>query len=131
LGQLQSITDELTELGFKIIAISPDTPANLDSVKKEQSGVVYTLLSDSKMKAAGAFGVAFRLDDETNVKFQEYGIDLEKASGEKHHLLPVPSIFLTDDKGRIAFQHVDPNYRVRLAPEVLLSAARAAAKAAK
>ena len=31
-----------------------------------------------------------------------------------------------DDKGKIVFQHVDPNYRVRLAPEVLLAAAKAA-----
>ena len=126
MGQLQSVTDELTELGYKIIAISPDTPANLDSVKKDQTEGAYTLLSDSKMKAGGAFGVAFRLDNEANVKLQGYGIDLEQASGEKHHLLPVPSIFLTDDKGKIAFQHVDPNYRVRLSPEVLLAAAKAA-----
>ena len=128
MGQLQSVTDELTELGYKIIAISPDTPANLDTIKKDKGEWAYTLLSDSKMKAAGAFGVVFRLDDETNVKYHELGIDVEQASGEEHHLLPVPSLFLTDDKGKIAFQHVDPNYRVRLAPEVLLAAAKAAAK---
>jgi len=126
LGQLQSVTDELTELGYKIIAISPDTPANLDSVSKVQSKGPYTLLSDSKMKAGGAFGVAFRVDDETIVRYHELGIDLEQASGEKHRVLPVPSIFLTDDKGKIVFQHVDPNYRVRLSPEVLLAAAKAA-----
>ncbi len=80
------------------------------------------------MQAAAAFGVAFRVDDAMFDKLKGYGIDLEADSGEDHHQLPVPSVFLIGNRGRIEFQYVNPNYKVRLAPEVLLAAARAAAE---
>jgi peroxiredoxin len=125
LGQLQEIAPELTKLGYRIIAISPDGVEKLrSSLEKNEAGFV--LLSDSKMKAAVAFGVAFQADDATVKKLKEYGIDLEEASGEKHHQLPVPSVFLVGGSGRIEFQYVNPDYRVRLDPDVLLAAARAA-----
>ncbi len=57
---------------------------------------------------------------------KKFGIDLEEASGETHHLLPVPSVFLVSEQGRIVFEHVDPNYKVRVDPDVLLAAAEAA-----
>jgi len=34
-------------------------------------------------------------------------------------------VFLIGTNGQILFQHVDPNFKVRLHPEVLLAAARA------
>ena len=55
-----------------------------------------------------------------------YGIDLEEASGYDHHLLPVPAVFVIDPEGVIDFQYVNPDYRARLDPNVLLAAARAA-----
>jgi peroxiredoxin len=93
------------------------------SLDKNELG--YTLLSDSKMEAARAFGIAFQVDDAMFETLKGYGIDIEADSGEKHRQLPVPAVFLIGDKG-IEFQYVNPNYRVRLAPEVLLAAAEAA-----
>ena len=51
-------------------------------------------------------------------------MDIEEASGEKHHILPVPTIYLIDTSGVIQFQYSNPNYKVRLHPDVLLAAAR-------
>ena len=127
MGQLQEIAPELTKLGYRIIAISPDGVEKLRS-SLDKNEVGFVLLSDSKMKAAIGFGVAFQADDATVEQLEDYGIDLEKASGEKHHQLPVPSVFLVGESGRIEFQYVNPDYKVRLDPDVLLAAARAAAK---
>jgi peroxiredoxin len=127
LGQLQKIVPDLTELGYRIVAVSPDRPEKLrPSVEKNDSGI--QLLSDSKMQAARAFGVAFQLDDAMVEKLNGFGIDVEEASGETHHQLPVPAVFLVGRSGRIEFQYVNPDYKVRLDPEVLLAAAKAAAK---
>ena len=123
LGQLQKIETELLELGYRILAISPDLPENLKaSVEKNSLG--YVLLSDSKMEAAKAFGLAFRVDEKGYQRLSGFGIDLESASGEKHHLLPVPAVYLVGEDGIIQFQYVNPNYKVRLTPEVLLAAAK-------
>lgn len=76
------------------------------------------------MVGAQAFGVAYTLDDPTMQQLKKYGIDVEEASGEKHHRLPVPAVFLVSTDGLIRFQYVNPDYRVRLDPELLLSAAK-------
>ena len=125
LGQLQKIAKDLQGLGFRIVAVSPDRPEKLKA-SKDKNELGYVLLSDSTMAAAKAFGIAFRLDDEAIEKYKTFGIDLEAASGEKHHLLPVPSVFLVDD-GVIEFTYADPNYRRRVDPDVLLAAARSVA----
>ena len=127
MGQLQKIAPELLELGYSIIAISPDRPERLQaSLEKNEFGTV--LLSDSKMAASSAFGIAYKVDDDTLGALKKYGIDIEESSGEQHHLLPVPSVFLVGKSGRIEFQYVNPDYKVRLDPDVLLAAAKAAAK---
>ena len=83
----------------------------------------YQLLSDHQMKAAQAFGIAFKVDDDTLKKLKGFGIDLEDSTGQKHHQLPVPAVFLVDTKRIIQFQYVNPDYRVRLNSKILLTAA--------
>ena len=125
LGQLQKIDSDLRELGYRIIAISPDRQEKV-SESIDKHNMTYTLLSDSSMTAAKAFGIAFEVDKPTLEKLASYTIDIEDASGEKHHLLPVPSVFLAGKDGIIDFVYANPDYKTRLAPEVLLAAAKAA-----
>ncbi len=87
----------------------------------------FTLLSDASMSAARAFGIAFRVDDATFARYKSFGIDLEAASGQTHHELPVPAVFILDRAGVIRFAHANPDYTVRLAAEPLLEAARSVA----
>lgn len=123
LGQLQEIEDTLTRLGFQIVAVSADRPAKLGE-SLEKWGMQYRLFSDSSMTAARAFGIAFQVDTATVTKYIGFGIDLDNASGESHHVLPVPSVFLVDKSNLIRFTYVNPDYRVRISPEVLLTAAK-------
>lgn len=123
LGQLRKAEGELKKLGYQVLAISPDRPQKLsETIEKQKPG--YTLLSDSAMKASLAFGIAFKVDDATIDKYKEYHIDLEESSGEKHHLLPVPAVFIIDRKGIVQFQYVNPDYKTRLHPDLLVAAAR-------
>ena len=79
--------------------MSPDRPEKLKG-PAEKHKLKYRLLSDSEMIAAKALGIAFRVDDATVNKYKtDYGIDLEADSGQKHHLLPVPSVFLVGRDG--------------------------------
>ncbi len=127
LGQLQEIETPLLEMGYQIVAISADRPEKLkESLQKK--AINYTLLSDSTMKAAQSFGLAFKLDEATFEKYKQFGLDLEKASGEKHHILPVPAAFVLKTDGTIVFSYVNPDYKVRVQPDVLLAAAKAALK---
>jgi len=116
-----------TELGYDMLFISADSPQTLSAgVDGNEEAAKYTLLSDNDLDASMAYGVAFRVDDETLTRYREYGLDLEKASGRQHHSLPVPSVFIVNTSGNIAFHYVNIDYRQRIPPELLLTAARVA-----
>lgn len=106
------------------MAVSPDLPEKLAATVNRHE-LTYHLLSDSKMRAARSFGIAFHVDDATVVRYRQYGLDLEGDSGETHHQLPVPAAYVVTE-GVIQFAYVNPNYRVRIDSDVLLAAARAA-----
>ena len=125
LGQLQTIDADLRRLGYQILAISPDRPEVLRELP-DDADVSYTLLSDSRMEAAKAFGIAFRVEDETVKRYKGFGIDLEEASGHDHHLLPVPAVFIIGTDEVIRFSYVNSDYKVRLEPKRVLEAAKAA-----
>jgi len=123
LAALREAETELKQMGFEVLFLSADRPETLHaSLKEPVPG--YTLLSDSRMQAARAFGIAFRVDDATVRRYREHGIDLEAASGETHHELPVPAVFLVDQRGVIRFVHANPDYKVRISATELLAAAR-------
>ena len=125
MGQLQQVNDRLVELGYQVIAISPDRPEKVSSVM-EKNPYGYRLLSDTGLEAARALGVAFHVDSKTFEKLRGYGIDLEDASGKTHHLLPVPTVLVVDREGKIHWVYSNANYRVRPDPETVLAAAEKA-----
>jgi peroxiredoxin len=127
LAQMRNAEKQLLELGYDVYFISPDKPEYLiESLKDKdlKQDIHYTLLSDPSMQVAQDFGIAFRLDDETVNKYKKWNIDLEKASGHDHHYLPAPSTYLVGKKGIIYFQYTNPNYKVRLDPDLLVAAAK-------
>jgi peroxiredoxin len=125
LGQLRTIEAELLELGYQVIAISPDRPEKIQAMQAK-SDYVYTLLSDSDLTAARAFGLAFKVSSEDVAMLLKYQIDIEDASGKDHHLLPVPAVYIVGKDGKIEFNYVNPVYSVRVQPSVVLAAAKAA-----
>jgi hypothetical protein len=74
------------------------------------------------------FGVAYRVDDATIANYKKFSVDLERSSGQTHHILPVPAVFIVNRTGEIVFVHADPDYKVRMkGAEVLAAAAKSAA----
>ena len=111
-----------------MIAISADQPTRLEESRKANN-LGYTLYSDSLLAAARAFGIAFQLSDDDVRMYLDYGIDLEVASGQTHHQLPVPSVFLVEAGGKIRWVYSNPDYKIRPDTAAILKAARGLAKA--
>jgi peroxiredoxin len=114
-------------MGFQLIMIAPDRPAKLRETL-EKHRLHSRLLSDSQMVAAQAFRVAYQVDAETLKALKAYGVDLEEASGENHHMLPVPAVFIASTDGKLQFGYANPDYTIRISPEMLLAVARTALK---
>ncbi len=112
-----------------MIAISADRAENVQATL-DKHGLKYRLFSDASMELAQAFGLAFKVDDDLVEKYKGFGIDLVKASGHEHHILPVPAVIVIDDGGTIRFVYYNANHAVRLAPDKVIEAARDALGAA-
>jgi peroxiredoxin len=124
LSEMRLAEKQLRDMGFNIWFISIDKPELLlESLDDPDIG--YTIYSDSALGATRAFGLAFHVDDEMNTLLLSYDIDLEKASGESHHVLPAPATYIIGTDGIINFAYINPDYKVRLHPDVLLAAAKA------
>ena len=122
LAEVGALHARIRDLGVRVVGVSPDRPEKLAETAAKHE-LEYMLLSDSKMNAARAFGLAFQVDAETVRKYkEEYGIDLEGDSGESHHQLPVPAAFVVDAHGNITFAHADPDYKKRISADALMAA---------
>jgi peroxiredoxin len=117
--QLIKVYPQLKENGFEMIGVSPDTAENTKA-NMEKGSIPFRLYSDSELNASRSFGLAFKVDDATITKYKGFGIDLEKASGQTHHALPIPAIYVVSKEGLITFAHSNPDYRQRLDANVLL-----------
>ena len=123
LSQLNAAQDQLIALGYQIIAVTPDQPADIRKTL-DKNKLTYTIYSDGDFAAIKAFGVGYRVPKETVDQYRGYGASLPPLPDGSGAGLPVPSVFIIDAKGVIQFSYVNPDYRIRLSSELLLAAAR-------
>lgn len=126
LSELRKLLPDLQQHQVQMLAISPDQPAKMQETL-DKSPLEYTLVSDHSAAAMMAFGIAFVVDPGTLAKYQTYGIDLEEASGQQHHALPVPSVFVVDAAGVVQFAYSNPDYRTRVPLRLVRAAVEAVA----
>lgn len=117
LSALSEAEKTLLDLGYQIVAISPDSPENLKKTL-EKDKVNYVLLSDSKGGLAQTMGIAFQAPE-------NYKTTLSKGSdGVNSTFLPVPSVFIVNLKGEIEFEYITPDYKHRITNDLLIAVAK-------
>jgi peroxiredoxin len=117
LAALGEAEKELLDLGYQIVAISPDAPNNLKATE-DKNKVNYLLLSDSKGELAKAVGIAFKAPE-------KYKAIITKGSdGVNADFLPVPSVFIVNLESIIEFEHITPDYKHRISNELLVAVAK-------
>lgn len=120
LSALHQVKEEIAELGYDMIAITPDQFDSL-GVSEARAEADFTIYSDSDAEAIEAFGLGWKVDDEMHEKYvNKYDLDLTEWSGEEHRILPVPAVYVVHD-GVVQYQYVNPKYSVRLKPETLVA----------
>ena len=120
-NQLSSLAEaekEIIDLGYQIIAISPD---HLESLKPtvEDDKLNYNIYSDSGATLIQAIGIGFETPEKAK------GYIFKKTNKEATDILPVPAVFILDTKGKILFEYINPDYSTRLSSELLLASLKA------
>ncbi|WP_340677795.1 peroxiredoxin-like family protein [Paraglaciecola sp.] len=124
LAGLKDIESQLEELGYQILAISPETPEQLQSQKLQEKFTV-RLLSDASLSAISGFGIGFYVANDTTETYKsKWDIDLNKQDTSGKAVLPAPAVFILDKNAKVKFSFVSPDFKERLSPELLLSAAK-------
>jgi peroxiredoxin len=114
---LQALADaekEILDLGYQIIAVSPDAPENL-KITAEKDQIKYTLLSDSNGEFIKAVGIAFTAPENYKSVINVH------SNGVNASLLPVPSVFVVNPEGDILFEYISPDFKHRITTELLVS----------
>ena len=124
LAGLKDIEGQLDKLGYQILAISPETPAQLQQ-QKLQTKFSVKLLSDPDLEAISGFGIGFYVPDAQRTTYKskwEINLTSDKTSGTA--VLPAPAVFILDTKGKVLFSYVNPDIKTRISPELLYQAAK-------
>ncbi len=125
LSQIQEVEGKIKELGYQLLAISPDTPDALKMSMKERE-LDYQLISDFNLQATRQFGLGFYIPKKYSDLIAKHGGKTQALESDERSILPVPAVFILDKEGVIKFEYVNPNFKVRIQPELLLKAAELA-----
>jgi peroxiredoxin len=121
ISELEDIAQELYDMGFQIIAVTSDKPEKVVEMK-DKYDVSFTIVSDTSNNAIKALGLAY----DARKIYWDMLLVLEENSGNKYYILPVPAMFIINKSGVIMFEYINPNFKVRISPELLLTAAKVA-----
>ena len=124
LRALQQALPDITRLGAKLVAVSPETPD--ESLSTEQkNALAFPVLSDAGSTTAKSFGIAYDLAEELRPIYTRFGHALPEKNGDESWVLPIPATYVIDSDGVIALAFVDVDYRNRLEPAEILAALQA------
>ena len=114
LTEIKGVESKIIKLGFQIIAISPDSPENLQLTDSKNT-LSYSLYSDGDGTLMKAIGIAFKAPERSMEKL------LKNSDGLNEGYLPVPSVFVVNTSGIIEFEYINPFYKSRLDADLLLA----------
>lgn len=114
LAEVQEAENEIIKLGYQIIAISPDSPENLQ-ITDDKNKLNYSLYSDGNGAFSKAIGIAFKVPENKWDRLSEM------SNGLNDGFLPVPSVFVIDTSGKIIFEYINPDYKTRLTSSLLIA----------
>lgn len=120
--QLRAYEDGLKTMdhkNFEMLAISADK-INPELSISDNKTFSFNVASDPKLSIISKYNVEFKVPEKLVTKYKNsYKIDLEKASGEKHHKIAVPAIVIIDKSKKIKWCYANENHRIRPALEVV------------
>jgi peroxiredoxin len=123
LAALQKALPRVRNSGAAVIAVSPQSPDQSDSLKRRLH-LDFEILSDPDNRVALEYGLRFRVPETLQSLFLAWGVDLALWNGGSSWTLPVPATYILDSAGRITHDFVDTDYTKRMDPEYIVACLR-------
>lgn len=111
----QRMLPELQRRGARMLAVTPQCEREI-ALTRERDRLRFPIVADRGNAIARAFGIAYEVAPEVRVLYERLGIDPAQVDVSGRWTLPLPAVFLIGRDGRIAWDHVDTDYRCRAEP---------------
>ena len=116
----QGALPQITGLGGRLVAISPQLPDNsLDTASK--NALTFDVLSDVGNKVSRSYGLVYSLPEEIRSALRSNNKALPSINGDESWELPVPATYVVARDQRVALAYIEVDYRKRPEPEALLT----------
>lgn len=113
LGRFQDSLSLINNLDASVIAISPEQPEYLYTMK-ENVDLEFDLLYDQGYFIASEFGLLFDPGDSLRNRYDKLlNANFKEAHQDERGLLPIPATFIIGQEGEILWRQFDPNYKKR------------------
>ncbi|MCG8582651.1 MAG: AhpC/TSA family protein [Bacteroidales bacterium] len=119
MSALQDSLQMINDKGAKVIAITPEKNEEIAKTL-EKSNASFSVIYDEEHKIMDAYDVTFTMSKTKFAAYKTYGIDINKASGNKDRALPVPATYIIDQNGKVTNRHFDKNYKTRMSVKEIL-----------
>jgi peroxiredoxin len=123
LEALQEIHSEVSALGARIVALTPELERYTRNVHKKLN-LSFDILTDFHFKTAVQYRLAFVLPDYLRDLYKSFGNSLDRFNDESEYRLPLPARYVIDKEGIIRAADVNVDYTIRPEPSETLKVLR-------
>ena len=110
---LQDSLSLLQDYGATVLAITPESDIYIDE-SVEETGAEFSIVWDENHQIMDDYKVTFRLGNTKNAMYKVGGINVTKASGSDHRMLPVPATYIIGMDGKIKGGFFNDDYTLRM-----------------
>ena len=119
----QAALPEMTALGARLVAISPQLPER-SLATAEADELTFDVLSDVGNGAARRFGLVYSLPEELRAALRSNNKALPGINGDESWELPVPATYVIAPDHRVVLAYIDVDHKKRLGADAILNALR-------
>jgi peroxiredoxin len=116
---------DVEPIGGQIVAITPDLQHFATALKSEAAAKPFPILTDVDNGYALSLNLAIFVGLEMQKFMKSAGWDIAPYQGNDAWILPIPATFVVGPDSIIRARFVDPDYRKRMAIDVIVDALRA------
>jgi peroxiredoxin len=116
---------DVEPIGGQIVAITPDLQHFTTALKTDAATKPFPILTDIDNGYALSLNLAIFVGQEMQTFMKGAGWDIAPYQGNDAWILPIPATFIVGRDAIIRARFVDPDYRKRMATDVIVDALRA------
>jgi len=121
LHALHKIMPSIHQLGANLVSICANTHEQSTQFIQENP-FDFDILIDQDNHVSKQFQLVFKLADNLQAIYQQFGIHLPDYDGNERYELPIPATYIINTQGIITHSFINPDYTQRMEPEAILQA---------